>query len=96
MKVAVWNCRGAGGPLAVPQLKEIINLHSPNLIFLCETKNQKNAMEKIRKRINYEKCFVVDALGKAGGLTLFWNNELDVEYINSGGFYIEEIGRAHV
>ena len=85
----MWNCRGARGPLAVPQLKEIINLYSPNLIFLCETKNQKKVMEKFRKRINYEKCFVIDALGKAGGLTLMWNSELDVVYVNSGGFYIE-------
>ncbi|XP_071920779.1 uncharacterized protein [Coffea arabica] len=28
MKVAVWNCRGAGSPLTIPQLKELVGIYA--------------------------------------------------------------------
>ena len=54
MKVGVWNRRGAGSPLTVPQLKEVIHLHSPGVLFLCETKNQKKFMENVKKKLNFD------------------------------------------
>ena len=70
MKVGVWNCRGAGSSLTVPQLKEVIHLHSPGILFLSETKNQKKFMESVRQKLNFEDSVIVDSVGKAGGLAL--------------------------
>ena len=50
MRVLAWNCQGAGSPLVIPYLKEVIGLHSPNLVFLYETKNKNNFMEKFKKK----------------------------------------------
>ncbi|XP_071933655.1 uncharacterized protein [Coffea arabica] len=49
MKAVVWNCRGAGGPLTISQLKEVLNFHSSNVVFLCETKNHEKFMRNVRK-----------------------------------------------
>ncbi|KAL3537926.1 hypothetical protein ACH5RR_001292, partial [Cinchona calisaya] len=34
-----WNCRGLGGPLIVPRLKEMIVYHTPDVVFLSEIKH---------------------------------------------------------
>jgi hypothetical protein len=39
-------------------------------------------MENIRIRIGYNNMFVVDSIGRSGGLALFWNKEVDVEIKN--------------
>lgn len=65
----------------VPSLKEVSKLHSPELIFLCETKNEKHFLEKIAKKIGYENNFVVNPIGMDAGLATFWNKELIVEKI---------------
>ena len=63
----MWNCRGAGGPLTIPQLKEVIHLHSPSIVFLSETKNQEPFMKSIQKRVRMENSYVINSKGKAGG-----------------------------
>ncbi|XP_071914102.1 uncharacterized protein [Coffea arabica] len=88
MKVVVWNCRGAGGPLTIPQLKEVLNFHSPKMVFLCETKHQGKFMRKVQRRIGFENSHLVDSDGKAGGLALFWNNEVKIDQIRNKEWYI--------
>ena len=88
MKVAVWNCRGAGGPLTIPQLKEVIHLHSPSVVFLCETKNKERYMKQVQNRIKFEHSFVVNPKGRAGGLALFWNEGVQLLDIHSSDWYI--------
>ena len=73
MKVGVWNCQGAGSPLTVPQLKEVLHLHSPGVLFLSETKNQKKFMKNVQKKLNFDESAVVDSVGRVGGLALFRN-----------------------
>ena len=77
MKVAVWNCRGAGGPLTIPQLKEVLHLHSPSIVFLCETKNKEWYMKQVQKRIKIEHSLVVNPKGRTGGLALFWKEGMN-------------------
>ncbi|XP_071939813.1 uncharacterized protein [Coffea arabica] len=56
MRALVWNCRGVGSPLTVPQLKESVKLHSPELIFLSETKNRKDVMNKLGGLVDWQFC----------------------------------------
>ncbi|XP_071920784.1 uncharacterized protein [Coffea arabica] len=88
MKVGVWNCRGAGSSLTVPQLKEVIHLHSPGVLFLSETKNQKKFMKNVKKRLNFDDSAVVDSVGKAGGLALFWKHWIKMIEVEVSSFYI--------
>ena len=89
MIVAAWNCRGAGSSLTIPCLKEVIHLHSPDIIFLCETKNPKKFLNGFRRKIGYEEMVLVEPVGKAGGLAVFWKNTTNVLDVLFTPFTIE-------
>ncbi|XP_071923061.1 uncharacterized protein [Coffea arabica] len=89
MRAVVWNFRDAGSPLTVSQLEEVVRLHSPELVFLAETKNKKYVMNKIRMRLRYDNLFVVDPIGRAGGLAVVWRKDLVVKRVLSTEFTIE-------
>ncbi|KAH7853442.1 hypothetical protein Vadar_002449 [Vaccinium darrowii] len=44
-----------------------------------ETKNKRNALEKIRRRLQFSNSCYVDPVGLSGGLALWWKEEVDVE-----------------
>ena len=85
----MWNFRDAGSPLTVSQLEEVVRLHSPELVFLAETKNKKFFMNKIRMRLRYDSLFVVDPIGRAGGLAVLWRRDLVVKRVLFTDFTIE-------
>ena len=78
MNALVWNCRGVGSPLTFSQLEETVKLHSPSIIFLSETKNNKTYMNRIKMKLKYDSLFVVDPVGKSGGLVAYSKNEVKV------------------
>ncbi|XP_071923241.1 uncharacterized protein [Coffea arabica] len=89
MRVLVWNCQDAGSPLTVPHLKEENRLLSSNIIFLSETKNRKNYMEKVKKILDFENSFIVEAMNRIGGMALLWNNEVKISEVLGTTFTIE-------
>jgi exonuclease III len=38
MKILSWNCQGLGNPRTVRALKKLLASHSPDLLFIMETK----------------------------------------------------------
>ncbi|XP_031120626.1 uncharacterized protein LOC116023757 [Ipomoea triloba] len=48
-----------------------------------------NRMEGLRVKLKYENCFVVDAVGRCGGLALLWNGGLDIEVVGYSNHYID-------
>lgn len=46
-------------------------------------------MNKVKKWLNFENCFSIEPVGKAGGLTIFWNQEVKVYQILHTGFTVE-------
>ena len=78
--------------MTISQLKEVNNPLSPNIIFLSETKNKTAFMKKVKRRMKFDECFVVDAVGKLGGMVLMWNNDVKILEINQSALTIE----AHV
>ncbi|XP_071903082.1 uncharacterized protein [Coffea arabica] len=89
MRALVWNCQGAGSPLTVPHLKEENRLLSPSIIFLCETKNRKTYMEKVKRILNFENSFVIEAMNRSGGMALLWKNEANILEVQGTAFTIE-------
>ncbi|KAL9436888.1 hypothetical protein AB3S75_022853 [Citrus x aurantiifolia] len=82
MKILSWNIRGLGNPRMYLALKKILQVHSPHLVFLCETKLKTMRMNEVSRKLNYENCFAVSSIGKGGGLALLWKSETNVQ-INS-------------
>ncbi|XP_071905925.1 uncharacterized protein [Coffea arabica] len=89
MRALVWNCRGAGSPLTIPQLKELVQVHSPSLIFLSETKKKKSFINCVKQWVKFDELFVVDPVGIAGGLAVIWKKDIQVKSILFTSFTIE-------
>ncbi|XP_075092491.1 uncharacterized protein LOC107771940 [Nicotiana tabacum] len=79
MKALVWNYTGmgvGGGSLTVPFLKETTPLHSPNMIFLSETKNRDRIVQRVQRQLEMAHVITVEPMGLSGGLALFWNDNI--------------------
>jgi exonuclease III len=91
MIILSWNCRGLGHLSAVPSLRDLIRLHKPDIIFLCETLCHANKVEELRRNINFDSCFAVDREGRGGGLALMWKQEKSCEIQNYSKNFINVI-----
>jgi hypothetical protein len=54
----------------------------PTFVFLMETISSKQYMEVICKKIGFDRVFVVNPIGRSGGLAFLWNSESTVEVFN--------------
>ena len=89
MSLLSWNCRGLGNPQTVNALKKAIRIEKPDLVFLMETKFDKEWMTSVRDRCGFKESFVVPSLGASGGLALFWNSNNKVKVSSSSQSHID-------
>jgi exonuclease III len=47
----------------------------PDMVFLMETKQKTARMESLKFKLGYDCVFVVDCVGRSGGLALFWKED---------------------
>jgi exonuclease III len=91
MSFLSWNCRGLGNPQTVRDLHRLVKEKRPSLVFLMETKSQSIRLEKVRVRIGFDNVFVVNSVGKSGGLALLWRNDICVEIQNYSRHHINAV-----
>jgi hypothetical protein len=91
MNLLSWNCRGLGNPRAVRNLNRLVKAKKPMMVFLMETKLCHNKLELIRCNLGFSGLFVVDCIGKRGGLALFWTEEVNVEIQNYSQHHINGV-----
>lgn len=84
-----WNCRGLGSSAAVLSLGDLVRNQSPDIIFLCETKSWNSEMCRIQQRLQFEKGDWVESKGRAGGVALFWKDEVDLKIRAKGDRFID-------
>jgi exonuclease III len=82
MTLLSWNCRGLGNLRAVNDLCRLVKEKRPKMVFLMETKLRRERMEAIRHKLGFPNVFVVDSVGKGGGLALFWEEDIIVDIQN--------------
>lgn len=68
MKVLSWNVRGLGNDRAFREVKKILQMQRPQIVFLCETKMRAEQMRVIGEKLNFKSCFAVSSRGKSRGL----------------------------
>lgn len=84
MRILSWSCRG------LPQLKESIRLFKPELIFICETKRKKGFVSTVCKKMGLgDRWYVVDPIGKSGGLLLEQGTDVTIFQIITTAFSME-------
>jgi exonuclease III len=71
MSILSWNCQGLGQPSTIHELMHLVRQFCPKIVFLSETRQQKDRVSNIRWRMELNKLFVVDGQGKGGDLALY-------------------------
>lgn len=74
-----WNVQGLGRPLTFQILQGLCTTHRPLVVFLMETKNKRNTLEQIRRRLHFPFSSYVNPVGLSGGLALWWKEDVDIE-----------------
>ncbi|CAM8905878.1 unnamed protein product [Rhodiola kirilowii] len=89
MKSLVWNCRGLGHSRSVRELAEMVRNHRPMLVGLQETKIDASRLEAVRKRLGFKHGFQVPRIGLAGGLALWWKEEVTLTILSYSKLHID-------
>ncbi|KAK4260172.1 hypothetical protein QN277_003322 [Acacia crassicarpa] len=83
MNLLAWNCQGLGVALTARNLKEECFRKKPHLVFLMETKQKARYVRKVRRRCGFNEEWIVDPIGKSGGLALWWSDVITVNIMFS-------------
>ncbi|KAJ4846114.1 hypothetical protein Tsubulata_033993 [Turnera subulata] len=89
MMLLDWNCQGIGRSLTVKALRGLLVQYGPSVMFLIETQNRGSKVERLRRMFRFPNAFYVDAIGKAGGLALWWDESTSVEVLSSSFSFID-------
>ena len=84
MKTLSWNCRGICNSSTVKALRATIRAHHPSVIFLSETKAKEDRIAKVAVMLGFSNYFCVDARGKAGGICVFWSQNVHLDVVEFG------------
>ena len=79
MIILSWNVRGLGNPRAFQALRKILQLHSAQLVFLCETNVSTMQMNVIANKLSFENCLAVSCNGRGDGITMLWKSDIGVQ-----------------
>lgn len=84
-----WNYRGLGSNTVVRALNGQIRKLRPSMVFLSETKMKDHKIDGVRRRMGFTRGFNVPPIGKAGGLSLWWDDSVEVEILFSSQHVID-------
>lgn len=62
MSILCWNCRGLGNPWTIRDLRGLIQILNPFIVFLSKTKCFKNKIDSIRLSLDFDCGFYVEVL----------------------------------
>ncbi|KAL0676411.1 hypothetical protein Bca4012_004392 [Brassica carinata] len=68
---------------SVRQLKEMLGQHSPEILFLSETKNKRRYLESLVESLGFTNLKTVEPIGRGGGLAVFWKEACRVEVLQA-------------
>jgi hypothetical protein len=75
MNLLCLNSRGCGRSATVQEIRSLVVMHRPSLVFLSETKMSDRRSQDLRLRLGFDHAFGVKSEGLSGGLVLFWNSD---------------------
>lgn len=88
MSLLCWNCRGMGNPRSVRQLRKWSSCYAPDMVFLSETMINKMEAEALKDRLSFRFAFGVASRGRAGGLCLYWREEISFSLVSFSQHHI--------
>jgi hypothetical protein len=91
MSILSWNCRGLGQPRTVQELTLLVCKFCPKIVFVLETRQQRDTVCNLHFIIGLKNVFVVDGQGKGGGLGLFWDESIKLSVLSYGLHHIDTL-----
>ena len=79
MSLLSWNCRGLGNLRTVKALEKVVKNEDPNIVFLMETKSDREWMELVKDRCKMKRGLIVPSNGSKGGLAMLWKEGIKVD-----------------
>ena len=76
MSLSCWNCRGAGKPATVRELRDLTRQLAPSVLCIVETQIEGSRVENLAGSLGFTNSFAVNSSGRSGGLGVFWNDEI--------------------
>ncbi|XP_075524522.1 uncharacterized protein LOC142556916 [Primulina tabacum] len=86
MSCISWNARGLGNQRAFRELKRLLAERNPTLLFLCETKRRDSNFTWWKDVLGYSGMFVVNCVGRSGGLALLVPELHGIPWLVGGDF----------
>ncbi|XP_026396399.1 uncharacterized protein LOC113291034 [Papaver somniferum] len=97
MNVLGWNIRGLGKKTTSKELNLLCRNINPNIIFLSETKMNKDLAARRIKIFGFPCTFNVPSISRSGGLVLACNKEIQLNILSSSlrGIYVTTTDTIH-
>ena len=73
MNMLIWNCRGVLNPTFCDVVNDLIQMHSPAIMVVGETKVCGERANRISGRINLDRAIFANSIGLSGGLWILWD-----------------------
>ncbi|XP_038974547.1 uncharacterized protein LOC120105876 [Phoenix dactylifera] len=73
MRILAWNCRGAAKPAFMSSFRRLVQIHSPEICLLYETRLSGRGLDRVLRRFEVEwESYVVESQGLSGGIVALW------------------------
>ena len=82
---------GTGPPGTVHELVGLVRTYKPQIVFLCETRQNKMYVEDLRWRLGLKHVVSLKEEGKGGGVALFWDESINIELFKINSNVIDVI-----
>ncbi|RZC73954.1 hypothetical protein C5167_049428 [Papaver somniferum] len=83
--------KGFGNPTTRTALDNLIKSQNPNVIFLCETKNDSTKMSQYLRRFNYPNSWIFPPVYLSGGICLLSKSGFNLEIVDNSDKMINAI-----
>ena len=79
MNLLNWNYRGLRNLQTVNTMSKVVKKEEPKIVFLMETKSNREWMVMVKDNCNFKHGLYVDSIGSKGGLAMLWREEVKLD-----------------
>lgn len=84
MKIAAWNCQGAGNEEFCTNAMELYRMHRSHILILAEPKISGDTVYQVIRQLPYVHSHRVDPNGFSCGIWLLWNEAcFSIEFLTN-------------